>query len=93
MLKVLKEKINRMRRQRGKRKQMEFQDVKNLLSKMKHLCDQAKRNLGMKKNKISELDFIKPLKLKRKEMKKNISLVTFRTTLVTVTRKHRDTKV
>ena len=50
MLKVLKEKINRMRRQRGKRKQMEFQDVKNLLSKMKHLCDQAKRNLGMKKN-------------------------------------------
>ena len=49
MLKVLKEKINRMRRQRGKRKQMEFQDMKNLLSKMKHLCDQAKRNLGMKK--------------------------------------------
>lgn len=46
MLKVLKEKINRTRRQRGKRKQMKFQEMKNLLSKMKHLCDQAKRNLG-----------------------------------------------
>ena len=34
---------------------------------MKYLCDQIKRNLGTTKDKISELEFIKPLKLKQKE--------------------------
>lgn len=71
---------------------MEFLEMKNLLSKMKHLCDQAKGNLVTTKNKLSELDFIKPLKVKQKEIEKNSSLVTFRT-LVSVTWKHRDTKI
>ena len=84
---------NQQNEKTKKEKQMKFLEMKNLLSKMKHLCDQAKGNLGMTKNKISEPDFIKPLKLKQKEIKKNSSLVTIRTTLVSVTWKHRDTKI
>lgn len=65
MLKVLKKKINIIGRQRGE-KQMERLEMKNSLSK---ICDQIKRNLDTAKDKISELEFIKSLKLKQKEKK------------------------